>query len=531
MNHIIKKNFNKIFKYILLIYVVIGFYLSINTGISTDEFIVQHKWNLNLEIIKFFLLNIGDGKFELLNYAWKYHGVGFSYISEPYVAIISQIIEIEDIPKNASKALLNHSLLFITFFLSGIIARKIIYLIIKDKIFSDIFLIFYLLYPYLLGHSFYNSTDIPFLFGWLISSLISIKIFLKINKDEEITYLNIFLLALATSFLFSIRISGILILFQYFIGVLITFNISKKKILSILKIYILKIITFVIFTISFTIMFYPILWINPYLIIDIINQQKAIPYGVCTLTLSNCMDSLNLPSTYIFIWLFFKIPLLSLFGLILFPIIEKKIFIDSNNKIIIGSIGLSVISIIFILIFLGANLYDELRHILFIVPLILIFSFTSLYFFSKKILLAISIISIIIFSSQNINMYPYQYTWFNFFGNFINLNTNFELDYWGVSGKMLAKKISENKILIKNKDKCIYVSPKHIFEPFISKKFSCVKPYLSIFPKSSEKYILVKYTRNIRRENPSGCKMIFDESYYLNIFSNKLTMGEVYLCN
>ena len=91
MNHIIKKNFNKIFKYILLIYVVIGFYLSINTGISTDEFIVQHKWNLNLEIIKFFLLNIGDGKFELLNYAWKYHGVGFSYISEPYVAIISQI--------------------------------------------------------------------------------------------------------------------------------------------------------------------------------------------------------------------------------------------------------------------------------------------------------------------------------------------------------------------------------------------------------------------------------------------------------
>ena len=128
-------------------------------------------------------------------------------------------------------------------------------------------------------------------------------------------------------------------------------------------------------------------------------------------------------------------------------------------------------------------------------------------------------------------MYPYQYTWFNFFGNFINLNTNFELDYWGVSGKMLAKKISENKILIKNKDKCIYVSPKHIFEPFISKKFSCVKPYLSIFPKSSEKYILVKYTRNIRRENPSGCKMIFDESYYLNIFSNKLTMGEVYLCN
>ena len=49
--------------------------------------------------------------------------------------------------------------------------------------------------------------------------------------------------------------------------------------------------------------------------------------------------------------------------------------------------------------------------------------------------------------------------------------------------------------------------------------------------KSSEKYILVKFMRNIRRENPDNCQLIFEEKYNLNLFSNTLKMGEVYVCN
>ena len=47
------------------------------------------------------------------------------------------------------------------------------------------------------------------------------------------------------------------------------------------------------------------------------------------------MDALNLPSSYIIIWLFFKLPLLSFIGIALFPFTEKKIFskpIKSKNK-------------------------------------------------------------------------------------------------------------------------------------------------------------------------------------------------------
>ena len=72
-------------------------------------------------------------------------------------------------------------------------------------------------------------------------------------------------------------------------------------------------------------------------------------------------------------------------------------------------------------------------------------------------------------------MYPYQYTWFNLFSNFINVNNNFEVDYWGVSGRNIAKKINSSKKLLEHKDKCIYVAPKHIIEPFISSDFNCIK--------------------------------------------------------
>jgi len=65
----------------------------------------------------------------------------------------------------------------------------------------------------------------------------------------------------------------------------------------------------------------------------------------------------------------------------------------------------------------------------------------------------------------------------------------------------------------------------------MSNDYKCVKMLQSIYPKSSEKYVLVKYTRNIRRENPSDCNLIIEENYKLNIFQDKLTLGEVYICN
>ena len=49
-------------------------------------------------------------------------------------------------------------------------------------------------------------------------------------------------------------------------------------------------------------------------------------HEICTLTLGTCMVSSDLPASYYFIWLFFKLPILIIIGILLFPFVEKKIF-------------------------------------------------------------------------------------------------------------------------------------------------------------------------------------------------------------
>ena len=236
MNLLAIKKGNHLIKIFLFLYLIIGIFLSVNTGISTDEFIDQYNWKLSSDAIKNFFGFNDYGYNNLLKYEWKYHGIGFHYFSHIYINIVNLFVNFEKYTKDVSDVLINHSFIFIIFFLSGILAKKILYLLIKDKFFSNIFLIFYLLYPYLLGHGFYNPKDIPFLFTWLLCTYINLNICIKIYKNKSISYIDIFYISLATSFLFSIRISGILVLIQYMCTFFITLSVIKNSFFEILKI-------------------------------------------------------------------------------------------------------------------------------------------------------------------------------------------------------------------------------------------------------------------------------------------------------
>ena len=120
------------------------------------------------------------------------------------------------------------------------------------------------------------------------------------------------------------------------------------------------------------------------------------------------------------VWFFYKLPILILFGLLVYPFIEKKLYVKKINLIIILSLIFTVLLIVFMLIFSKAVLYDELRHVMFLIPIIMIISFISIYhFLSKKILYSIIISYIFFFTFQNFKIYPYNYIWLN---NFLLLN-------------------------------------------------------------------------------------------------------------
>ena len=128
----------------------------------------------------------------------------------------------------------------------------------------------------------------------------------------------------------------------------------------------------------------PILWKNPLEIINGLNWFSKYKIEVCTLTLGDCMKSLNLTYKYYFIWLFFKLPIFIIFGFLLFPFVEKKLFLNNKIKLYYLSLFISLFSILFILILAKVAIYDELRHIMFLFPIIFILSLFNFYRFNNK---------------------------------------------------------------------------------------------------------------------------------------------------
>src|SRR5690606_14574731 len=74
----------------------------------------------------------------------------------------------------AAFLLAKHPLVFVLFFLSGILAYLLIRRMTGDETASMLFAVFYLLYPLLLGHGLMNIKDMPFLFGWMLCTCLSL---------------------------------------------------------------------------------------------------------------------------------------------------------------------------------------------------------------------------------------------------------------------------------------------------------------------------------------------------------------------
>ena len=143
----------KILFYLLVIlYLGIGIYLSITTGITSDESFEQLNWDKNVSGI-ISLLNFGHYD-EFLRYLDKYHGIAFHYISQPIQFFISNLVSnLNEVSDFGGHLMSKHSIVFLIFSLSGIYFFRLINKITQNLFFSYLSTSLYLLYPYLFGHS------------------------------------------------------------------------------------------------------------------------------------------------------------------------------------------------------------------------------------------------------------------------------------------------------------------------------------------------------------------------------------------
>ena len=522
----IKKN---IFFILLFFYFIIGAFYSLNTGLSFDEIQEQRNWEYNVSLVKHLLFQ-SEIELKYQNFDGKYYGIGFQIISQPIQFFLTNIIlKFQDIDNLGAHLLAKHFVVFTFFLISGIFVYLIISKIVKNIYFNTTSTFLYLLYPYLLGHGLFNPKDIPFLTIWIICTYVSINIFTKLSTGNILKYRDVLLISFLSAFLLSIRIPGVLIFLQYLFTFVIFLNCQKLKFNLFLKDTYKKILFFILLIFLFTYLFYPTFWKNPLLVFDAITAMSSYYNDVCTLTLGKCMFSKNLDPTYIPIWLSVKLPLVILVGIALLPITEKKIFVEKSKNITFGTLLFSSFFIPTLLIFSNVFLYDELRQILFIVPLIFILGIVSIYTFSKKIFYFFSFITLFIFLIENITIYPYQYAWFNTPSRILNLSKNFELDYLGISSKDLAKNIS--KINKKETTKpCLLTiwSAKPFLNP---QSYNCFGLWGEIDSDFPRPFWAIQNVRNLKKGESFKCESIYESKFNLLFSKEDFITGKLIKCS
>ena len=519
-----KKNY---FYYFLFLYSICGIFLSLNVGITHDEyhnfFVGESNKKKILDI--FFSTNYQLKPLEGLN---LHYGSGFHLLSLPIDYILNLFFTLKHVSLESQSILIKHPSVFIFFALSGIYFRKIIFIITGNKDYSSLCTVLYLIYPYLLGHSFFNIKDIPFLSVWLICTYYIISIAKSFYKEKKIKNKYFIILGILSAYLLSIRITGILIFIEYLIFFIFTLNISKFDYFVFFKLFYKKIILFFLLTLSLFYFLSPSYWSNPLEVINGIIMMSQHLQTVCTVTLGECMKAQNLPSSYLPIWLFFKLPILILFGLIYLILNEKSFFSPSLNGIIITSILSSTLLIILLLILFNVNLYDEIRQVMFLIPLIFIISMASIFILPKKISYSFIGVFIIFFIFQNIKIYPYNYVWLNNLTHFTQVNNKFELDYWGVSSKEIAnffniKNIKSNECIISNRNRGI--------KDFIQNKDNCFLPFQDLHKKNARPFYVALMERGINKGLPNNCKNIHNEKININFSKESLIMARVFKCD
>ena len=216
-----------------------------------------------------------------------------------------------------------------------------------------------------------------------------------------------------------------------------------------------------------TILFWPYLWENPLgHFIQAFKSLSSYSFEGYNFYLGEYYESSNLPWHYIFVWIGITTPIfylvLFIYGFANYTLrIKKRIFKikydNSLNDFWRGETELQdliyyvlFITPIFIVILLDSTLYNGWRHLYFVYPCFLLISLKGLYlidlnYFKKKntklkILTALFLAHITFLMIKD---HPHQNVYFNFLSG-KNIQTKFEMDYWGLSNKQALEYILRN---------------------------------------------------------------------------------------
>jgi hypothetical protein len=315
------------------------------------------------------------------------------------------------------------------------------------------------------GHSFNNSKDIPFACGFVWAMFAIALLF----HEDKLSWRRTVFASTAIGFTLSIRAGGFLLFFYLLIIVCVYWMLHQKFSKNILqKVFLFKTPIIwhgiIIITIAWVIMISVWPWAHVSPILNPIQALKTLSafhtkYPV--LYEGKTIFSNQLPWHYLPKYLLITTPpLLLLFFIIGLAqsIIEQKRNHKSKESLLYFITQLWFFFPILFYIIKLPNVYDGIRHFLFILPAMAIFAgigasaflnlFPTLY---RKIAFVLLGIFIIFLTTLNhVTLHPYQMTYFNVFtGGVQKAWKKYETDYWVSSYKEAMEWVNQHSDLEK----------------------------------------------------------------------------------
>lgn len=295
-----------------------------------------------------------------------------------------------------------------------------------------------LLTPRLFGDIAANHKDIPFAISYFVSLAV---IYLFTGKA---TAHSLLVIGLSFGVTQSLRTVGYSIYPIYAIWLLLNQKSPYSKyILGKTPEWIAQIMVVFLIGLLVHFMTLPYLAADPFShFFELLNNARAFPWNNLVLFAGQKFQSIQLPWHYVPLWFVISTPL----SILLLGFASVKLLRKSR----LAQLMWLAVSINLLALFISKpTLYDGVRHLAYLLPMLAVLACLSLNQLLaskwrwKKVALNLVVLNVVLVLVQYVLLFPFHYTYFNeLVGYLPGANNRFELDYWGVSYKAAVEKFN-----------------------------------------------------------------------------------------
>jgi len=326
--------------------------------------------------------------------------------------------------------------------------------------------IFLALTPRFYGHMFNNPKDIPFAVFYIFSIYYMIGSYRLLPNIPKIHLIKT---GIFIGLTIGVRVGGI-ILFGYWLVLLITWFIvnyffMQRSNLNVFSIFKVTLSSLSVVGLAWFVMLIGWPWAQispfsrPFKALEILSR---FPWPHSVLYKGEYVFAKELPWDYIPTWFAISLPefyfIIMMAGCFSIPFYLRSLKNNKNFVENVVQIGLLILALIFPILAVtikNSTLYDGIRHLLFIIPVLCVLCGISCVAFFKlpalgkaKRIVGVSVFLFILLTIYDmISLHPYQTSYFNraIAGGVTNASRFFETDYWGSAYKEGCQWLRENR--------------------------------------------------------------------------------------